>query len=44
MDSQKWEKATQISQIMFEEAGIHIKWFNKVLGLNGFIDGKEVSV
>ena len=44
MDSPKWEKATQISKTMFEEAGIPIEWFCKVLDLKGFIDGKEISV
>ena len=39
-----WQESFKLSSIMFEEAGIPIIPFNKVLGLTGFIDGKEIEV
>lgn len=42
--SEAWIESTKISNVMLDEAGIKITWFDKVLGLKGFLDGKEISV
>lgn len=42
--SDKWIKATKISKIMLEEAGVKIEWFDKELGMIGWLDGKIVQV
>lgn len=42
--SQKWVDSIAISNIMLEEAGIKIRWLDKILGLKGFLDGKEIDV
>lgn len=42
--SEAWIESTKISNIMLDEAGINIIWFDKVLGLSGFLDGKEIGV
>jgi len=39
-----WLESFELSTIMFAEANIPIRVFNKKLGLIGFMDGKEVSV
>lgn len=40
----KWNTSHIISEEMFSEAGIPIRWFDQVLGVKGFIDGNEVDV
>ncbi|MFA5234033.1 MAG: dCMP deaminase family protein [Sulfurimonas sp.] len=42
--SPKWVEATRISEIMMNEAGIELEWFDKILNINGFLDGKEIAV
>ncbi len=42
--SSKWVESTRISQIMAKEAGVEIAWLDKVLGVKGFLDGKEIDV
>lgn len=42
--SEKWVKSTRISEIMLKEAGVEIEWFDKRLGMTGWLDGKEVKV
>lgn len=44
MDSPKWQKATEITKIMFAEANVETEWFHKSLGLQGMIDGKIVEI
>ena len=42
--SEKWVKSIEISKIMFKEAGIPIRWLDKVLGVKGFLDGEMIDV
>lgn len=42
--SDNWVKSIEISKIMLGEAGIEIRWLDKVLGIKGFLDGKEIDV
>jgi len=39
-----WVKSIEISKIMLEEAGVEITWLDKVLGVNGYLDGKVINV
>lgn len=40
----KWIDSIELSNTMFEEANIIIENFDKVLGVVGFLDGKEINV
>lgn len=40
----KWNEAHLISDQMFSEVGIPVRWYDKLLNSKGFIDGKEVTV
>ena len=42
--SQKWIDSVAISNIMISESGIKLRWLDEVLGVKGFLDGKEISV
>lgn len=42
--SEKWNEAVAISTIMMEEAGIELEIYDKILGVKGFLDGKEIEV
>ena len=42
--SENWVKSIELTKIMFEEAGVEIQWFDKELGIKGFLDGKEIGV
>lgn len=42
--SSKWVDSVAISSIMIEESGIKIRYLDEVLGLKGFLDGKEIDV
>lgn len=42
--SEKWVEAVKISLQMMEEADIELEFFNKELGLQGFLDGKFINV
>lgn len=42
--SEKWVKSVEISKIMLDEAGIEIRWLDKVLGVEGVLDGKVIKV
>lgn len=39
-----WLESVKISKIMFEEAGVKIRWLDKVLGVKGYLDGKVIEV
>lgn len=39
-----WEESIQISQIMFKETGINIRWLDNALGLKGYLDGQIINV
>ncbi len=41
---EKWNDSSKRSEIKFQEAGIPIIIFDKVLGVTGFLDGKEIEV
>lgn len=40
----KWVDSIELSNTMFKEAGVVIETFDKVLGIVGFLDGKEINV
>jgi dCMP deaminase len=42
--SQEWVDSVELSKQMLTEANINIKVFDKVLGLEGFLDGKIINV
>ncbi len=42
--SDRWKNFSDISLNMFKEAGIKIRVFDKVLGIQGFSDGKFIDV
>lgn len=42
--SPAWVKSIELSKLMFHEAGIYIDNFNQILGIKGFLDGKEIDV
>lgn len=39
-----WRESVRYSREMFEELGIKIRYYDKVLGVQGFCDGKVVNV
>lgn len=42
--SEKWVEATKISETMMKEAGVELEWFDKYLGVEGFLDGEMIFV
>jgi dCMP deaminase len=42
--NQKWKESIKTSKIMFKEAGVKIRIFDEVLGLEGFNNGEIVKV
>lgn len=42
--SEKWIESTKVSQTLLTEAKIPVRWFDKVLGIKGFLDGREIEV
>lgn len=42
--SPAWVESIKLTEIMMEEAGIELEWFDKVLGVQGFLDGKVINV
>ncbi len=42
--SPEWVESIELSKLMLTEAEISIRVFDKVLGLKGFLDGKEIDV
>jgi dCMP deaminase len=44
VNSDAWKESIAFSQVMLAESGISIKWLDEVLGLKGFLDGKEIDV
>lgn len=42
--SPQWVESIGFSREMLKEAGIEIEIYDKVLGLKGFLDGKEIDV
>jgi len=40
----KWIESSQKTRIMFNEAGIRIRFFDKILGIQGFLDGKIINI
>ena len=44
MTHSNWIESTRISKIMMIEANIKLRWLDMVLGINGYLDGKIISV
>ncbi len=44
LHSEKWVKSVKISCIMMKEAKIELVVFDKTLGVEGLLDGKEIRV
>lgn len=44
MDTEKWRESAKYSNMMFSEAGIKIRVFDMVLGLEGYVDGERIKV
>ena len=42
--SKEWMESFKITNLMFIEANIKVREFDKKLGINGFLDGKEIEV
>ncbi len=42
--SKKWVDSIAISKIMIVEAGVILRQVDEILGLKGFLDGKEIDV
>lgn len=42
--SEEWVKSIELSKMMLKEANITIRVFDKVLGLKGMLDGKDIDV
>lgn len=42
--SEKWVESYKISKLMLEETGIKVRYFDKILGIKGFIDNQEIDV
>lgn len=42
--SPEWIESINLSKIILVEAGITLREFDKVLGLKGFLDGKEIDI
>lgn len=42
--SQEWTDSISLSKDMLAEAGINVRIFDKILGLEGFLDGKIINV
>ena len=41
---QKWIESCKISEQMLSESGVKIRWFDKLLGISGWLDGQFVNV
>ncbi len=44
MSHSKWASSMEISQIMFKESDVKIRYLDDILGLTGFINGQKISV
>ena len=42
--SNDWVESIRVSKTMFDEAGIEIEEFDKLLEVEGFLDGKKINV
>lgn len=42
--SEKWVKSFEISKMMTDEAGIKVRVFDGVLGMQGVLDGKVINI
>jgi dCMP deaminase len=42
--SEAWVKSIDITKTMFREAGVVVEWFDKGLGVEGFLDGKTIII
>jgi dCMP deaminase len=42
--SEAWVKSIDLTKTLFSETGIPVRWFDKTLGIKGFLDGKEIEV
>lgn len=42
--SPAWVESINYSKEMLFEAGVEIQWYDKVLGIKGYLDGKEIEV
>jgi dCMP deaminase len=41
---EKWVSSFNTARMMLEEASVVVDWFDGVLGLVGFLDGKEINI
>lgn len=42
--SPNWIESIELSESMLKEAGINIRWFDRVLGIKGKLDGNEIEI
>lgn len=40
----KWVESSEIARTMMIEAGVELEWYNKVLNMTGWLDGKPIKV
>lgn len=44
MNHSIWLESVKISNIMFKESEVKIRWFYDILGVEGYLDGKTIKV
>ena len=44
LDQSKWLEQAERSNIMFTEAGVSVRIFDKILGVTGYLDGKMINI
>ena len=42
--SENWVKSIEVSETMRKEAGIELEWYDGVLDMEGFLDGKSIKI
>jgi dCMP deaminase len=42
--SPEWVSSIELSKVLLTEAGINVRRFDMILGLKGFLDGREIDV
>lgn len=40
----EWEKHAEISNVMLNESGVYVRSFDMILGINSYIDGKQIEI
>jgi dCMP deaminase len=39
-----WHQSFELADLLFKEAAVNVRFFDKVLGVKGLLDGKEIEV